>query len=182
VTPDRRLGGRETPLTYGVPKPMSSARPPVPRRSDQPLCRPRGGDRPGGTRGRTGCRRRRSPWATSCPGPGRSSRDGCGICIGVVDFCFVLNMAGQFSMGILDGAVKPERGPADLLRVVAVVTIGLISSRCGSGSGRRSSCSGLAAGRSPLRRRLPGGPYMLPVSVSSPRVRPGPRRGRRPGA
>ncbi len=90
------------------------------------------------------------------------------ICIGVVIFCFVINIAGQLVLGILDKSVKPNVDLQTYNTIVMVVMIGLMPFQFWIGIGQALFLLRVARGQSAsFGDVFRGGAYILPVLVSS---------------
>jgi len=90
------------------------------------------------------------------------------ICIGVVIFCFVLNLSGQLVMGMLDVAVKPK---VDLLTynvIVLVVMLGIVVFQMWIAIGQALFLLRVARGQTaPFGEVFRGGSLLLTVLLSS---------------
>ena len=90
------------------------------------------------------------------------------ICIGVVIFCLAINMAGQFALGILERTVKPNTDPQTFNAIVMIVVIGLMPFQFWIGIGQTLFLLRVARGQNAsFGDVFRGGPYILPVIVSS---------------
>lgn len=90
------------------------------------------------------------------------------ICIGVVIFCFVLNLAGQLVLSLLDRTAKPNMAPQAYTAIVLVVTVGIMLLQLWIGTGQALFLLRIARGQdASFGEVFRGAPYMLTVIFAS---------------
>ncbi len=90
------------------------------------------------------------------------------ICIGVVVFCSLLNLAGQLAMGIMDSSVKPNVDPQIYNAIVLIVMVAIMLLQIWIGTGQALFLLRVARGQdASFGDVFRGGPYILTVVLAT---------------